>query len=166
MWDCFSHWLHSNELLCNEYLIHMHFDMLFESSLFCVSLGALIALEGSFPSVLPHVLLQITRSGANIGTHGYIWTGFLQCAFLSCELSNEQLEYSHIMHLCGFSPECVLLWIFSLPASVVSYSHWLHWCIFPPVCLLICLLANVFGHKSQDIRLDILSRPLSSAVLH
>ena len=45
-----------------EYLIHMHFDMLFESSLVGVSLVALIALEWSLPSVLPHVLLQITRS--------------------------------------------------------------------------------------------------------
>ena len=40
----------------------MHFHMLFESSLVCVSLVALIALEWSLPSVLPHVLLQITRS--------------------------------------------------------------------------------------------------------
>ena len=45
----------------------MHFDMLFESSLVCVSLVALIALEWSLPSVLPHVLLQITRRSASVG---------------------------------------------------------------------------------------------------
>ena len=44
----------------------MHFDMLFESSLVCVSLVALIALEWSLPSVLPHVLLQITRRSASV----------------------------------------------------------------------------------------------------
>ena len=44
----------------------MHFDMLFESSLVCVSLVALIALEWSLPSVLPHVLLQKARSSASV----------------------------------------------------------------------------------------------------
>ena len=44
----------------------MLFDMLFESSFVCVSLVALVALEGSLPSVLPHVLLQKARSSASV----------------------------------------------------------------------------------------------------
>ena len=44
----------------------MHFDVLYEISLIVVSLVALFALEGSLPSVLPHVALQITRSSASI----------------------------------------------------------------------------------------------------
>ena len=49
-----------------KYLIHMHFDMLYERSLVGISLVALVALEWSLPSVLPHVLLQITRRSASI----------------------------------------------------------------------------------------------------
>ena len=44
----------------------MFFDMFFERSLVCVSLVAMIALEGSLPSVRPHVLLQSPRSSASV----------------------------------------------------------------------------------------------------
>ena len=44
----------------------MLFDMIFEISLVSVGLVAWITLERSLPSVLPHVLLQITRSSASI----------------------------------------------------------------------------------------------------
>ena len=45
---------------------NMNFDMIYKISLFSVSLAALVALEWSFPSVRPHVRLQITRSSASI----------------------------------------------------------------------------------------------------
>ena len=66
MRDCFSHWLHLNGILCNKDLNHVHFDMLFESSLCFVSLGALVTLEGSLPSVRPLVPQQMTRNSESI----------------------------------------------------------------------------------------------------
>ena len=44
----------------------MFFDMLFEISLVCVSLGAMVALEWSLPGVLPHVPLQITSCSVSV----------------------------------------------------------------------------------------------------
>ena len=43
----------------------MNFDMLYKILLIFVSFAALVALEGSFPSVLPHVLLQFRGSSAS-----------------------------------------------------------------------------------------------------
>ena len=44
------------------------------------------------------------------------------------------------VHLCGFSPECVFLWVCRWLDLVVLYSHWLHWCSFSPMCCMICVL--------------------------
>ena len=84
----------------------MHFDMLFESSLFCVSLGALIALEGSLPRVLLHVLLQITRSSESI------------VALVTFERFFSSV-LSHHVNFQYFSPSarilaaCASVWLFS-----------------------------------------------------
>ena len=40
----------------------MNFDMFYKTLVTFVSFAAFVALEWSLPSVLPHVLLQITRS--------------------------------------------------------------------------------------------------------
>ena len=65
---CF-HQKHSFHWLLFSWIISkldMNFDMFCKISLFFVSLAALVALEWSLPRVLPHVLLQITRSSASI----------------------------------------------------------------------------------------------------
>ena len=45
---------------------NMNFDMFYKILLLFVGFAALVALEWSLPRVLPHVLLQITRSSASI----------------------------------------------------------------------------------------------------
>ena len=52
----------------------MHFDMLFKTVLHCVRLIAFVALEGSLPSVLSLVQLQITkRSGGEVALFTLEW---------------------------------------------------------------------------------------------
>ena len=60
--SCIS-WSHRETESC---LGNMNFEMYCKISFLLVSFAALVALEGSLPSVLPHVLLQITRSSASI----------------------------------------------------------------------------------------------------
>ena len=86
--------------------------MLCERSLACVSLVALVALEWSLPSVLPHVLLQITRSSASV---------VAQVAF-------ERLFSSVLSHYVNFQISrlnarklacCASLWLFTRVSLLV-----------------------------------------------
>ena len=44
----------------------MNYEMFSETSLFLVSFAALVAPESLFPSVRPHVALQVTRGSASV----------------------------------------------------------------------------------------------------
>ena len=72
--------------------------------------------------------------------HLYVFSSVCLCLMCIFKSPVVMLEYSHIVHLWGFSPEWVLLCCFSLPEWVVVKSHWLHWCGFSPVCFLMCFL--------------------------
>ena len=68
---------------------------------------------------------------------------FRVCLFIMWSFNSPLLmhEYSHTVHLSGFSPEWVLLCLLRLLECIVSYSHWLHLCRFSPVCFMICSLS-------------------------
>ena len=94
----------------------MHFDMLFDRSLHFVSLGALVALEGSLPSVRPHVLVQITRSGANI------------VALVTFERLFSGVFYHHVnfqITSCNarILARCASVWLFSRVRPLVSLQR-------------------------------------------
>ena len=75
-----------------------------------VSFITLVALEWSLHGMRPHVTFQITRRSTTV----VALVTFERLFFC---------VHPHHVHLCGFSPECVLLCLFSLHASVVLYSH-------------------------------------------
>ena len=53
-------------LVALEYRSNMNFRMFYKILLTFVDFAAMVALEWSFPSVRPHVSLQIIRSSASI----------------------------------------------------------------------------------------------------
>ena len=80
-------------------------------------------------------------------------------------------DLSHCGHLCGFSPEWIRECVFKLLVRLNDLLHCSQKYFWNPLWMRLwrkrpLLLANVFGHKPQDIWLDILSLPPSSVVLH
>ena len=107
-----------------------------------VSFITLVALEWSLQGMCLHVALQLTRRSTTVVALVTFERLFF-CVHphhVFFQLGSCVHEYSHIWHLCGFSPECDFLCLSSVPASVVLYSHWLQLYSFSPVCCLIWVL--------------------------
>ena len=110
----------------------MQFDMLFEGSLVCVSLVALVALERSLPSVLPHVPLQITRISAGIValvTFERLFSGVLSHVNFQCTSCNARIPaccasvwlFTRVRLLMPLQIACISCFVFTLIAAVKAF---------------------------------------------
>ena len=106
----------------------------FESSI------ALVTLERLFPSVCPHVSLQSRWLSASIVALVTLVRFFSLVCFLVWSFNSNvvTLEKLHIVQLCCFSPECVLLCLLKVLDCLVLYSHLLQWKVFFSKCVLLC----------------------------
>ena len=89
--------------------------------------------------MLHHVLLQITRSSANmvaLVTRKWFFTRVLShyvlFQFTSCN--------THTLCICLAFHQCLFLWMIRWPDCEVLYLHWLHWSSISSMCSLICIL--------------------------
>ena len=126
----------------------------FESSI------TLVALERIFPSVCPHVSLQRRWLSTSIVALVTLVRFFFSMLFVwSFNTNVVTLEKLHIVQLCCFSPECVLLCLLKVLDCLVLYSHLLQWKVsFSSKCVLLCffkLLDWVFPGVLLDMRFEV-----------